>query len=108
MPFNYNYAVDDHYSGNQFNHDSKSDGKVTEGEYRVLLPDGRTQIVKYTADPYNGYQAEVTYEGEANTYEPQASYQPPQQTYGAPRQTYTEPPRTYERPKPSYEAPKPS
>ena len=45
MPFNYNWEVNDAYSGNVFNHGSKSDGKVTEGEYRVLLPDGRTQVL---------------------------------------------------------------
>merc|ERR1712183_400585 len=81
MPFAYNWAVDDEYTQNHFHHDTKSDGKVTEGEYRVLLPDGRTQIVKYTSDSYNGFQAEVTYEGEAKAYEPQPSYQPPKNTY---------------------------
>lgn len=40
-----------------------SDGDVIRGEYRVQLPDGRLQIVKYTADWANGYNAEVTYQG---------------------------------------------
>ena len=84
MPFDFAYAVQDQYTGNDFGHNSNSDGKVTTGEYRVLLPDGRTQIVTYTADHYNGFQAEVTYEGEARPYEPQpaASYQQPRKQSG--------------------------
>ncbi|KAA0201648.1 Cuticle Protein CPR RR Uncl [Hyalella azteca] len=105
MPFDYSYAVQDQYSGNDFGHNTNSDGKVTTGEYRVLLPDGRTQIVTYTAD-YNGYQAEVNYEGEARPYEPQ-----PQASYNQPRPTYEQPrPRpTYEQPqpRPTYEQPQP-
>lgn len=29
------------------------------------MPDGRVQIVKYTADDVHGYRADVSYEGEA-------------------------------------------
>ena len=105
MPFDFGYAVQDEYTGNDFGHNSNSDGKVTSGEYRVLLPDGRTQIVTYTADHYNGFQAEVTYEGEARPYEPQpsASYNEPRNQYQPPRQQ-----NQYEAPKPknTYQQPK--
>ena len=37
---------------------------MTSGSYRVLLPDGRTQIVTYKDDSY-GYVADVRYEGVA-------------------------------------------
>lgn len=67
MPFYFDYAVyDKDYYGNpvEFSHDSKSDGKTRTGNYKVLLPDGRTQIVNYKADSY-GYNADVEYKGEA-------------------------------------------
>ncbi|KOB79175.1 putative cuticle protein [Operophtera brumata] len=56
MPFDFSYAVNE--DDNNFSHNAISDGDVTRGEYRVALPDGRTQIVKYTADWKNGFNAE--------------------------------------------------
>lgn len=64
-PYEYEYAVKDEYSGTNFNVGEASDGKVVSGFYSILLPDGRRQNVKYTSDEYNGYIAEVSYEGEA-------------------------------------------
>lgn len=57
MPFDFAYSVNE--DGNDYSHNAISDGDVTRGEYRVALPDGRTQIVKYTADWKNGFNAEV-------------------------------------------------
>ncbi|CAG7822711.1 unnamed protein product, partial [Allacma fusca] len=62
-PFGFGYAVKDSYHGNDFSHVADSNGDVIKGEYRTLMPDGRVQIVKYTADWKNGYQAEVIYVG---------------------------------------------
>ncbi|CAB3370955.1 Hypothetical predicted protein [Cloeon dipterum] len=86
MPFDFNYAVKDDFYGTDFAHNAVSDGDVVRGEYRVLLPDGRTQIVRYTADWKNGYNAEVTYEGTASYPQPAASnlnnqYGPPKTGY---------------------------
>ena len=68
--YGYEYAVQDDYSGVNFGQNEKRDGYSTSGQYRVLLPDGRTQIVTYnTADAYSGNVAEVVYEGHA-TYGP--------------------------------------
>ncbi|XP_067627964.1 pro-resilin [Eurosta solidaginis] len=64
MPFDFEYAVNDIETQNDYAHKASSNGDVVTGEYRVALPDGRTQIVRYTADWKTGYHADVTYEGE--------------------------------------------
>merc|ERR1711899_660328 len=43
--YGYEYAVQDDYSGANFGQNEKRDGYSTQGQYRVLLPDGRTQTV---------------------------------------------------------------
>ena len=64
-PYSFSWAVDEPEYGNQYGHQEESDGVLTQGEYRVLLPDGRTQIVTYSVEGDSGFQALVTYEGEA-------------------------------------------
>ena len=62
-------------SGNDYGQRESSDGRGTvRGEYRVLLPDSRTQIVRYMADDANGYIADVRYEGQAQF--PRANFFP--------------------------------
>lgn len=51
----------DEDSGDDFSHTQAHNGQATQGEYRVKLPDGRLQIVSYTADS-QGYKAEVKYD----------------------------------------------
>jgi hypothetical protein len=81
QPYAFNWAVNDYY-GSDYSHTESSDGSVTSGSYRVVLPDGRTQIVTYKADSY-GYTADVKYEGEAKYPEYKAaSYSAP--AYSAP------------------------
>lgn len=43
MPFDFNYAVKDNSGGNDYSHNAISDGDVTKGQFRTLMPDGRTQ-----------------------------------------------------------------
>merc|ERR1711970_1371427 len=63
--YNYQYGVNDpEYSGAVFSQQEKRADYDTNGEYRVNLPDGRVQIVTYSAGP-EGYVADVKYEGEA-------------------------------------------
>ena len=83
QPYTYAYAVKDDYSGANFNAQESADGKVVTGSYQVALPDGRIQTVKYTADHYNGYVADVSYSGEAvypkyepKPYKPAPAYKP--------------------------------
>ncbi|XP_069983686.1 cuticle protein 18.6 isoform X1 [Penaeus vannamei] len=61
MPYDFEWGVQDQDSGNAFSHVENSDGQTMQGEYRVLLPDGRTQVVKFF-DNGEGFNADVTYE----------------------------------------------
>nr|XP_040582330.1 uncharacterized protein LOC121130674 [Lepeophtheirus salmonis] len=71
--YHHGYAVADDYAGTNFRCQREQRRIPTNGEYRVALPDGRTQIVSYNvADAYSGYVADVRYEGEPHydSYKP--------------------------------------
>ena len=73
-PYSFTYAVADDYSKAAFNAEETSDGASNvEGSYSVALPDGRTQHVTYHSNGYDGYVADVTYDG-------YAQYTPPRTT----------------------------
>ncbi|CAL8099890.1 unnamed protein product [Orchesella dallaii] len=61
------YAVGD--NSEDFSHKEAREGQTTIGEYRITLPDGRTQVVRYTAGGKHGYKADVTYESSGNSNE---------------------------------------
>merc|ERR1711911_349667 len=66
LPYTYTYAVADDYSKSNFNAEETSDGASNvQGSYSVALPDGRIQKVTYSSNGYDGYVADVTYEGTA-------------------------------------------
>ncbi|XP_014249810.1 pro-resilin-like [Cimex lectularius] len=69
-PYEFGYSVKDHHHGTDFGQQESSDGHNVKGQYRVVLPDGRTQIVTYHADWKTGFHADVKYEGEAHYPEP--------------------------------------
>merc|ERR1711956_74978 len=87
QPFAYQYGVADDYSKNSFSKSETQDaeGKVA-GSFTIALPDGRIQTTTYTADHYNGFVAEVTYEGAA-VYPPE-----PKEGYGHAAPVYAAPP----------------
>merc|ERR1719400_824684 len=63
-PYTYSYAVSDDYSKANFNAAESSDGAGNaDGSYSVALPDGRIQHVNYHVNGYDGYVADVTYDG---------------------------------------------
>merc|ERR1712048_88268 len=65
-PYTFTYAVADDYSKANFDAEETSDGASNvQGGYSVALPDGRIQHVKYVSNGYDGYVADVTYEGTA-------------------------------------------
>ncbi|XP_063591887.1 cuticle protein 18.6-like [Penaeus indicus] len=76
--YDFNYAVKDDYSGNDFGHQESRDGYDTQGTYYVQLPDGRLQTVTYNVNGDSGFLADVAYQGEAQypAQEPSRSYQP--------------------------------
>merc|ERR1711894_319020 len=79
-PYVYEYGGVD-YNGQAFaKTESQDEYGAVNGEYRVELPDGRTQIVTYHADHEGGFVADVKYEGEAIPYVPEpykpAPYKP--------------------------------
>ncbi|XP_021931379.1 pro-resilin-like [Zootermopsis nevadensis] len=64
--YEFSYEVRDAPSGNDFGHQESRQGDVAIGMYHVMLPDGRMQIVDYTADN-EGYKPKVKYEGTASS-----------------------------------------
>ena len=69
--YDFGYGVQgDAYTGSaSFGHNENRNGYTTNGEYRVVLPDGRTQVVTYNVlDAQSGYVADVKYEGQPIPY----------------------------------------
>ena len=76
-PYEYAYAVNDDYSGANFDAAEISDGNIVKGHYSVFLPDGRRQLTEYTVNGYDGYKVDVSYDGEAKPYHPATNFYKP-------------------------------
>ncbi|XP_018019750.2 pro-resilin-like isoform X1 [Hyalella azteca] len=63
-PAQYEFAYDVKVpeEGNDYGHAERRNGDTTEGMYRVLLPDGRVQVVTYSVIGNSGFVATVTYQ----------------------------------------------
>merc|ERR1711990_241737 len=107
--YNFQYGVSDGYTGAVFSHNEDRNNYDTKGEYRVNLPDGRVQIVTYSAGP-DGYVADVKYEGEASypEYKPAPYKKAPAPAYKpAPKPAYKPAPVVAYKPAPVYHKPAP-
>merc|ERR1711892_1595960 len=108
-PKNYQFGYDvhgyDEYGNpNVHSRTEARDGPTVKGQYRVELPDCRTQIVDYFVDEYKQYHADVKYEGEIcpdkSLIQHKAPYAPAPAPYHAPA------PAPYHAPAPApYHAP---
>ncbi|KAK3876517.1 hypothetical protein Pcinc_018708 [Petrolisthes cinctipes] len=111
--YDFDWAVNDAYSGNDFGQQESRDGDNTQGSYYVQLPDGRRQTVTYYVDGDSGFVADVKYSGEAQYPESVESYEAPQR-YAPPRPTYDSPEESVEKPvyapppRPTYAPPRPT
>merc|ERR1712112_333531 len=68
IPHDYTYGYDvnelDAYGNPNIHSKTETrEGGIVKGQYRVNLPDCRTQIVDYIVDEYQQYHADVKYEG---------------------------------------------
>lgn len=60
--YKFEYMVNDKKTGDVKQHKESKSGKVVEGEYSLVQPDGKRRIVKYRATPHGGFKASVSYE----------------------------------------------
>ncbi|XP_050433929.1 cuticle protein 7-like [Adelges cooleyi] len=59
-PYSFEYSVNDPYTYDVKSQSEYADGNgYVKGSYSLVEPDGSTRVVEYTADDYNGFNAEV-------------------------------------------------
>ncbi|MDK3205786.1 chitin-binding domain-containing protein, partial [Escherichia coli] len=63
-PYSFEYSVNDPHTYDIKSQSEYADGNgYVKGSYSLVEPDGSTRVVEYTADDYNGFQAEVKKSG---------------------------------------------
>ncbi|CAH2104905.1 unnamed protein product [Euphydryas editha] len=63
--YEFNYAVNDPYTGDNKAQSEVRDGNVVKGSYSLSEPDGTVRVVDYTADDVRGFNAVVKRIGNA-------------------------------------------
>lgn len=91
VSYQFQYRVKDELTGQDFGQEEERNDYHTEGEYEVMLPDGRRQIVRYKVlDATSGYIANVEYQGDPIYDEVrQPAYSPP--AYSQRKPAYSQP-----------------
>lgn len=64
-PYEFQFRVDDPDTYNRYEIKETGEPDIVTGSYSIDLPDGRTQVVSYQVHPDRGYEATVTYQGDA-------------------------------------------
>ncbi|KAM3968957.1 uncharacterized protein ACR2FA_002620 [Aphomia sociella] len=59
--YNFGYMVNDYQEGTDFGHHEERQEERAQGEYHVVLPDGRKQTVSYEADE-RGFKPQISYQ----------------------------------------------
>ncbi|XP_028144931.2 adult-specific cuticular protein ACP-20-like [Diabrotica virgifera virgifera] len=63
--YEFKYGVEDAHTGDKKQQSEVRVGDSVKGEYSLAEPDGTVRVVKYTADPHNGFNAVVSRIGKA-------------------------------------------
>ncbi|CAG9858804.1 unnamed protein product [Phyllotreta striolata] len=63
--YQFKYGVHDPHTGDNKQQSESRVGDTVKGEYSLAEPDGTIRVVKYTADPHNGFNAVVSRVGHA-------------------------------------------
>ncbi|KAJ8959512.1 hypothetical protein NQ314_006248 [Rhamnusium bicolor] len=63
--YEFNYGVEDAHTGDRKQQSESRVGDTVKGQYSLAEPDGTIRVVKYTADPHNGFNAIVSRIGHA-------------------------------------------
>lgn len=63
--YEFKYGVHDAHTGDNKQQSETRVGDTVKGEYSLAEPDGTIRVVKYTADPHNGFNAVVSRIGHA-------------------------------------------